>query len=124
MVDVNGHFDVHYAIDFGHRIASAHVLWYEEPVRLMRHVRAIDTVARAQPVALAAGENEYSLVDFDRLVRSGAIRWLQPEITKVGGLTMARRVGAVAELHTRASTEPGALQSMPADRNRGECPRS
>lgn len=102
MVDVNGHFDLNEAIAFGHAIAPFDILWYEEPVRPMRSHDAIASVAKAQPIDLAAGENEYSLDDFSRLLMRGALRWLQPEITKIGGLTPARKISALAELHNVA----------------------
>lgn len=102
MVDVNGHFDAIEAIAFGRAIADCGIYWYEEPVRPMRSHAAIKRVADAQPIPLAAGENEYSLEDFDRLLSCNAISWLQPEITKIGGLTPARKIGALAELHNVA----------------------
>ncbi len=102
MVDVNGHFDLNDAIAFGRAIAPFDILWYEEPVRPMRSHDAIASVAKAQPIDLAAGENEYSLDDFSRLLKRDALRWLQPEITKIGGLTPARKISALAELHNVA----------------------
>jgi D-galactarolactone cycloisomerase len=102
MVDVNGHFDIGDAIAFGRAIAPFDILWYEEPVRPMRNHDAIAVVGKAQPVDLAAGENEYSLDDFSRLLKRDALRWLQPEITKIGGLTPARKIAALAELHNVA----------------------
>jgi L-alanine-DL-glutamate epimerase-like enolase superfamily enzyme len=102
MVDVNGHFDLNDAIAFGRAIAPFDILWYEEPVRPMRNHDAIIGVAKAQPIDLAAGENEYSLDDFSRLLKRGALRWLQPEITKIGGLTPARKIAALAELYNVA----------------------
>ena len=68
----------------------------------MRDVSALARVAASSPVALAAGENEYSNADFQRLLASGAINWLQPEIAKIGGLTAARRISGLAELHNVA----------------------
>lgn len=100
MVDVNGHFDVVEAIDHGRRLSQFGIVWFEEPVRPMRDHRAITRVAEAVPCAVAGGENEYTLEDFDRLLRTGAITYLQPEITKIGGLTAARRVSTLAELHS------------------------
>jgi L-alanine-DL-glutamate epimerase-like enolase superfamily enzyme len=47
---------------------------------------------------LAAGENEYQLSAFHRLMSSGAVDYVMPEITKVGGLTMVRKISALAEL--------------------------
>jgi L-alanine-DL-glutamate epimerase-like enolase superfamily enzyme len=102
MVDVNGHFDMVEAIAFGKAIADCGITWYEEPVRPMRNHDALARVAAAQPLPLAGGENEYSLDDFHRLLTRNMIRWLQPEITKIGGLTPARKIAALAELHNVA----------------------
>lgn len=97
MVDVNGHFHESAAVAFGKAIADSDILWLEEPVAPMRHHGVIARVAAGQPVPLAGGENEYSLDDFARLLDRDAVRWLQPEITKIGGLTPARKIGALAE---------------------------
>jgi L-alanine-DL-glutamate epimerase-like enolase superfamily enzyme len=102
MVDVNGHFDPTEAVEVGHRLSELGVLWFEEPVRPMRDLRALARVNQAVACDLAAGENEYSLQDFERLLTADAIAYLQPEITKIGGLTAARRVSALAELHNVA----------------------
>ncbi|MCY3922112.1 MAG: hypothetical protein OXG27_06920, partial [Chloroflexi bacterium] len=40
--------------------------------------------------------------DFERLLRSQAITYLQPEVTKMGGITAAQRVATLAELHNVA----------------------
>ena len=102
MVDVNGHFDPLDAIELGHRLTELGVLWFEEPVRPMRDHRAISRVGDAVGCDLAGGENEHTLDDFDRLLSTGTLSYLQPEITKIGGLTAARRVSALAELHNVA----------------------
>lgn len=102
MVDCNGHFDPREAVEFARAIAPWNVLWLEEPVRPMRDIASLARVAAHAPVALAAGENEYALADFSRLLASGAVHWVQPEITKIGGLTAARRISALAELHNVA----------------------
>lgn len=102
MVDVNGHFDPLEAIEVGRKLTDLGVLWFEEPVRPMRDHRAITRVGDAIGCDLAGGENEHTLDDFDRLLSTGALSYLQPEITKIGGLTPARRVSALAELHNVA----------------------
>ncbi len=99
MVDCNGHFNVPEAIAFARAISAHDVYWLEEPVRPMRDIDALGRVARAGPLSIAAGENEYSPADFQRLLAGGSIGWLQPEIAKIGGLTAARRISALAELH-------------------------
>lgn len=102
MVDVNGRFDPVEAIEHGRRLSELGVLWFEEPVRPMRDHRAIARVGAAIDCDLAGGENEYTLNDFSRLLDTGALTYLQPEITKIGGLTAAKRVSALAELHNVA----------------------
>lgn len=102
MVDVNGHFDPVEAVEHGRRLAELGVLWFEEPVSPMRDHAAITRVGRALAAgdpacALAGGENEYTVEDFQRLLATGALTYLQPEITKIGGLTAARRIAALAE---------------------------
>jgi|TARA_B100000315_G_scaffold252432_2_gene289209 L-alanine-DL-glutamate epimerase-like enolase superfamily enzyme len=102
MVDVNGHFDPVQAIAAGRELESCDIVWFEEPVRPMRDHHAIGRVNDAVDIDIAAGENEYSLEDFHRLLGSGAIAYLQPEITKIGGLTPAKRISALAELYNVA----------------------
>ena len=97
MVDVNGHFDLEDAIAFGHSIEKYNIFWYEEPVRPMRDLEAIKNVSDNVFIDIAAGENEYSLMDFKRMIDSGSIRFLQPEITKIGGISQAIKVGHLAE---------------------------
>lgn len=102
MVDVNGHFDPVEAIEHGRRLSELGVTWFEEPVRPMRDHAAITRVGDAIDCDLAGGENEYVLEDFDRLLATGSLVYLQPEITKIGGITAARRVSALAELYNVA----------------------
>ena len=102
MVDVNGHFDPIEAITFGRQLADLGATWFEEPVRPMRDHRAMRRVQRESHVDIAAGENEYTLEDFERLLQSEAITYLQPEVTKIGGITAAQRVATLAELHNVA----------------------
>jgi L-alanine-DL-glutamate epimerase-like enolase superfamily enzyme len=99
MVDVNGHFDPIEAIAVGRRLGQLGVVWFEEPVRPMRDHAAIARVGAAIECDLAGGENEYALRDFEQLLATGALAYLQPEITKIGGLTAARRISTLAELH-------------------------
>lgn len=99
MVDVNGHFDRAGAIEHGRRLTELGVHWFEEPVHPMRDHAAIAEVAAAIGCDVAAGENEYTIADFERLLATGAIAHVQPEITKIGGMTPAPTVSALAERH-------------------------
>ena len=96
MVDASARFDVERAIDAAHRLGEANLLWLEEPVYPQSDHRALARVRGTAPMPIAAGENEFSLAGFERLVTAGAVDILQPEIAKFGGLTPAREVGALA----------------------------
>jgi L-alanine-DL-glutamate epimerase-like enolase superfamily enzyme len=47
---------------------------------------------------LAAGENEFTLRGVHGLMTSGAVDYVMPEITKIGGLSRAAGVSVLAEL--------------------------
>ncbi|MCP3911644.1 MAG: mandelate racemase/muconate lactonizing enzyme family protein [Actinomycetia bacterium] len=102
MVDVNGHFDPIEARTIGAMLSDLGAVWFEEPVSPMRDVFMIAELGRDLSVPIAAGENEWSLLDADRMLRSRAVDYFQPEITKIGGLTAGLRQSALAELHNVA----------------------
>ena len=69
--------------------------WLEEPFSAQdfRHWRALSSVGRTP---LAAGENHYLCADFERMADDGVIRLWQPDLSKCGGITEARRIAALA----------------------------
>ena len=102
MVDVNGHFNKIEAIEVGKELAKGNVTWYEEPVRPMRDHAAIKEVGDRANVPIAAGENEYTLKNFEQILQSKALTYLQPEITKIGGITAAKRITGLTGLYNTA----------------------
>ena len=58
-------------------------------------------------IRLAAGENEFDLERFILMMADGAVDFVMPEITKVGGLTVARQLSALAELFNRPLSPHG-----------------
>jgi hypothetical protein len=97
MVDASARFDEAGAITAAERLAAADLVWFEEPVYPQSDHAALARVRAAAPMPIAAGENEFSLAGFERLVLSGAVDILQPEIAKFGGLTPARGIGELAD---------------------------
>ena len=102
MVDVNGHFSLFESVAFGEKISNRNIVWYEEPVRPMRDHKAIKKVAMQTGLPIAAGENEYTLNDFKQILESEALTYLQPEITKIGGLTSAKKITSLIEVYNIA----------------------
>ena len=99
MVDVNGHFNIQEAKNIGLDMASRGITWFEEPIRPMRDHAGMKKIAQQTGLAIAAGENEYTLEDFHRLLAADVVTYLQPEITKIGGLTTAKRINVLTELY-------------------------
>lgn len=70
--------------------------WLEEPVWPPEDFAALAAV-RAEGVPIAAGENIASPTEFMHAFAAGALDVAQPSVTKIGGVSEARRVIALAE---------------------------
>lgn len=72
--------------------------WLEEPLACDRPADEWLTLANSSPVLLAAGENLRGDGDFDAMIASRNIAYMQPDMTKWGGFTgclpVARRIMA------------------------------
>lgn len=69
--------------------------WLEEPFPPQdRHAyRKAATLGR---VPLAAGENHFTRYEFDALLEDGCVQFVQPDLSKTGGVTEAMRIAAMA----------------------------
>ena len=72
--------------------------WLEEPVWPPEDFAGLASV-REEGVPIAAGENMASPLEFLHAMQAGALDIAQPSVTKIGGVTEARRVIAVADTH-------------------------
>jgi len=107
MFDVNGHFTPLQAIAVARKLMAYDLTWFEEPTWPMHDHRAMACVKEDTGIRVAAGENEFSLGGFDRLIKSASVDYLMPEVSKVGGLTMMRKIIALAELHNQTLSPHG-----------------
>jgi D-galactarolactone cycloisomerase len=71
--------------------------WIEEPVWPPEDYRRLGEVASGTQTAIAAGENHTTLGAFERLIDVGKVRYVQPSVTKVGGITEMIRIVALAK---------------------------
>jgi len=72
--------------------------WFEEPLsceEVMGHAR----LARRLDIPLAAGEMLFGLDEFERYLEKEALAVLQPDITRLGGLTPTLAVISLAQRH-------------------------
>jgi len=103
MVDAGGS-DAHWgnrykwALWAAEMLASYGVDWFEEPL----HPDALEEYAmlrRAAPLPIAGGEVLTRRQSFLPWLRAGAFDIVQPDVTKVGGISEERRIAYMAEEH-------------------------
>jgi len=68
-------------------LEAAELAWLEEPLFPPEDFGELAELARATQIPLAAGENACTRYEFARMIRSGGVRYPQPSVTKVGGVT-------------------------------------
>ena len=90
-VDLNAAFDLRHASDFLRDVRRYEPKWIEEPLWPPDDYDDLRTLVQGSDVPVAAGENEYSLFGFRKMIEAGAAV-IQPDVTKVGGLGRFRQV--------------------------------
>jgi galactonate dehydratase len=77
------------------------LMFIEEPV-LSEHLEALIEVAHHTTTPIALGERLYSRWDFKRVLATGAVDILQPDISHAGGITEVYKICAMAEAYDTA----------------------
>jgi D-galactarolactone cycloisomerase len=97
MVDTNAAYDVTAAIEYAKAIAPYDICWFEEPLHWYLQPADFVRLAHASPIPLSHGERELHRFTTRDFVDSGAIRYLQFDSARFGGITEGLRVGLYAE---------------------------
>ena len=95
LVDVNGAFSAHHAIEIGKALEALGVFHFEEP-RPHYDLDGLATVADNLNIPIASGEMIYTHWQFRDLIVNGRVDILQPDIVKVPGFTEFQRIAALA----------------------------
>ena len=95
LVDVNGAFSAHHAIEIGKRLEDLGVFHFEEP-RPFYDLDGLATVADALTIPIASGEMIFTHQEYRDLILRGRVDILQPDIVKVPGFTEFQRIAALA----------------------------
>jgi len=98
LVEAHDRLSVSTAIRIGRALAEYRPMWLETPV-MSTDVTATVEVARQIPVPVASGERFQRKRDFARLLESGAVDIVQPELLAVGGVLGLTKVAALAEAY-------------------------
>ena len=94
LVDVNGAFSVHHAIEIGKALEDLGVFHFEEP-RPHYDLEGLAQVADALTIPIASGEMIYTLYDYRDLILRGRVDIIQPDIVKAPGFTEFQKIAAL-----------------------------
>ena len=95
LVDVNGAYSTHHAIEIGEALQDLGVFHFEEP-RPHYDLEGLATIADALRIPIASGEMIYTHWEFRDLILRGRVDILQPDIVKAPGFTEFQRIAALA----------------------------
>ncbi len=73
-------------------------MFIEEPV-LCENMEDFVEVARAANIPIATGERLFSRYDFKRLLQTGVIDIIQPDLSHAGGITEVKKIASMAEAY-------------------------
>jgi L-alanine-DL-glutamate epimerase-like enolase superfamily enzyme len=96
-VDVNCEWRPREALEVATRWRDHALHWLEEPVFPPEDFRALREIGAASGIPLASGENLCFATQFAAMLEARAVQYVQPSVTKVGGITEFLKVVALAE---------------------------
>lgn len=102
MLDTNCSWSTDQAIDMARQMADCDLFWLEEPVSPPDDFDGLARVRRAGGIPVAAGENLGTYHDLRRIIEAGAVDVVQPDVTKLGGISeMWKAIAFAAERGAR-----------------------
>ena len=99
MADINCAWSLEKAEDMARRFAPYNLHWLEEPIWPPEDFRSLARLGSRSPMPIAAGENACTAYQFKAMLEAEAATYIQPSVTKVGGITEWRRIAALAETY-------------------------
>jgi L-rhamnonate dehydratase len=73
--------------------------WLEEPV-ISDDIHGYAELRRRSSIPIAGGEHEFTLYGFRDLIDARAVDYIQFDTNRVGGISQARKIAALAEAHS------------------------
>ncbi|GGC60545.1 enolase [Siccirubricoccus deserti] len=97
MMDTNCPWTVDQALAVAEQVRPQKLLWLEEPVWPPEDHAGLARVRAGAGIAVAAGENAASPEECIALMAAGGVDYIQPSVTKIGGIGAWMRVAREAE---------------------------
>jgi L-alanine-DL-glutamate epimerase-like enolase superfamily enzyme len=96
MADAYMGWDLEYSLRMCRELAPFDLKWIEEPL-MPDQIGDYAELRKGSPVPIAAGENEVTRYGFAQIIEARALDIIQFDIGRVGGLSEAKKVCALAE---------------------------
>lgn len=96
-LDVNAAYSVEDCIEYANAVAQFDIAWLEEPLHWYLLPSDFVRLANNCPIPLAHGEREWHRFAARDYIDSGALRYIQFDSARFGGITEGLRVGMYAE---------------------------
>jgi L-rhamnonate dehydratase len=90
-------WDLAYTLELAERLRPHRLSWIEEPLMPEQVERYAELHRRVPWQRWSCGEHSYGKWEFARLIERRATDILQPDVNRVGGITEARKICALAE---------------------------
>jgi L-alanine-DL-glutamate epimerase-like enolase superfamily enzyme len=101
-IDVMADAYMGWTLDYAKRmlplLAPFHLRWLEEPV-IPDDIHGYAELKSYGQIPIAGGEHEFTLYGFRDLLAARAVDYIQFDTNRVGGITQARKIAALAEAH-------------------------
>jgi len=97
MVDTNCPWTPHQALEMALALEPYDLTWLEEPIFPPEDFESLSWLQTETGIPLAAGENACTAFEFQKMIAADAVTYLQPSVTKVGGVTEFAKIVALAE---------------------------
>ena len=102
-IDVMADAYMGWTLDYAKRMLPLlepfHLRWLEEPV-VPDDIHGYAELKAMGRVPIAGGEHEFTLMGVRDLLEARAVDYVQIDVNRVGGLTQARKIAALAEAHS------------------------
>jgi L-rhamnonate dehydratase len=102
-LDVMGDAYMGWTLDYAKRMLPLlepfHLRWLEEPV-IPDDIRGYAELKSQGRIPIAGGEHEFTLYGFRDFLEARALDYIQFDTNRVGGITQARKIAALAEAHS------------------------
>jgi D-galactarolactone cycloisomerase len=105
MLDTNCSWNLQQSIEMAKRLRQFDLAWLEEPSFPPNDYRALAQIRREGGIPVAAGENLGDLHDLRQILGAGAVDIVQPDVTKMGGISSLVKALDIAREH-KTTLEP------------------